>query len=287
MPKISFVILTYNSEAYIETLLNSILKFYREDIEKKIIEIVIVDNNSSDKTVHLARKFNNLKIIENKENLGFSKGINLGVSRTSSEFVVILNPDTRFQGGDFFKTVEMFNKNKTLGVVGGKILKKDGREEKSTGRFLKTLEVFLMALGLDEFFGLRSSPGKLKDVDFVSGGFIIIRKKLFEKLSGFDENLFMYVEDMEFCYRVKQEGYGVMFDPTLSIYHEGHGSSSRGFAVVNIYKGLFYFHKKHGNLFSYFMVKLILRLKALFLVLIGRILNKNYLISAYSDALKI
>ena len=79
MPIISFVILTYNSEAYIESLINSILKFYKEDIDKNIIEIVIVDNNSSDKTVSLAKKFNNLRIMKIKKTLVF-KGINLGVS---------------------------------------------------------------------------------------------------------------------------------------------------------------------------------------------------------------
>ncbi|MEK7502231.1 MAG: glycosyltransferase family 2 protein [Patescibacteria group bacterium] len=282
MPIISFVILTYNSEAYIESLINSILKFYKEDIDKNIIEIVIVDNNSSDKTVSLAKKFNNLRIIENKENLGFSKGINLGVSRTSSEFVAILNPDTRLQGGDFFKTVEMFNKDEKLGVIGGKILNKDGKEEKSTGRFLKTFEVFLMALGLDELFGIRSSPNKLKDVDFVSGGFMIVRKKLFEKLSGFDENFFMYVEDMEFCYRVKNEGHKVLFDPSIIFFHFAHGSSSRGFAIKNIYKGLIYFQKKHGNYLSLFMVRLMLNLKAKLLVLFGRITGSKYLIETYS-----
>lgn len=287
MPKISFVVLTYNSEAYIEALLNSLFKFHKEDIEKKTIEIVIVDNNSSDKTLLLVEKFNNIKIVENKKNLGFSKGINLGVSMSSSEFVIVLNPDTKFESGNILNVIKLFEKDKSIGVIGGKIVGRNGQKEKSAGRFLKTFQVFLMALGLDELFGLRSSPSKLKYVDFVSGGFMILRRKIFEDLDGFDENLFMYIEDMEFCFRARKEGYKVVFDPSISIYHESHGSASRGFAVINIYKGLYYFHKKHGNPASYFMVRLILKLKAFFLILIGKALNKRYFIDTYSSALKI
>lgn len=287
MPEISFIILTYNSQDYIETLLNSILKFYGEDIEKKIIEIVIVDNNSSDKTIYLARKFNNLRIIENKENLGFSKGINLGVSKSLSDYLVVVNPDTEFKNGNIFEIIKKFKEDRKLGVVGGRIVNREGRPEKSCGRFLKTFEILLMSLGLDEVFGVRSSPNKLREVDFVSGAFMIVRKNIFDKLSGFDENLFMYVEDMELCYRVKKAGYKVIFDPEIVISHNIHGSSDRGFAVKNIYKGLLYFQKKHGSRLSFFLTKLMLSFKARLLVLMGRIMNNKYLTKTYLEAQKI
>ncbi len=287
MPKISFVILTYNSSLYIEKLIKSLFTFFKEDIKKKKIEIIVVDNNSEDQTAVLVKKFENVRLIENKVNLGFSKGINLGVSQSRSEYVVILNPDTEFKGGDIFDVVEMFKKDRKLGVIGGRIINKYGNNEESAGRFLKTFEVFLMSLGLDEFFGVRSSPETLKEVDFVSGGFMIVRKDLFEKFSGFDENLFMYIEDMEFCFRVKKEGYRVMFDPKIYILHKSHGSSNRSFAIKNIYKGLLYFYKKHGNFLSYSIVKSMLYLKAFLLVIIGRIMNNKYLTDTYSKALNI
>ncbi|OGH39285.1 MAG: hypothetical protein A3B44_02275 [Candidatus Levybacteria bacterium RIFCSPLOWO2_01_FULL_38_21] len=286
MPKISFVILTYNSEIYIEKLINSLSTFFKEDIQKNKIEIIVVDNNSEDQTVVLVKKFVNVKLIENKDNVGFSKGVNLGVSKALSEYIVIINPDTEFRRGDIFDVIEMFEKDRKLGVIGGRIINKNGNNEKSAGRFLKIFEVFLMSLGLDELLGVRNSPKTLKEVDFVSGGFMIVKKDLFEKLSGFDENLFMYIEDMEFCFRVKKEGYRVMFDPRISIFHKSHGSSNRGFAIKNIFKGLLYFQKKHGTLPSYFMVKSMLILKACLLVMTGRIINNKYLIDTYSQALK-
>src|SRR3989344_3956773 len=97
MPKISFVILTYNSEIYIEKLINSLSTFFKEDIQKNKIEIIVVDNNSEDQTVVLVKKFVNVKLIENKDNVGFSKGVNLGVSKALSEYIVIINPDTEFR----------------------------------------------------------------------------------------------------------------------------------------------------------------------------------------------
>lgn len=287
MPEISFIVLTYNSQAYIGKLLKSLEAHFSENINRKKMEIIVIDNNSSDQTVRLVKRFEFAKIIENEENLGFSKGINLGVSGSLADYLVVINPDTEFKSGNIFEVIKKFEENKKLGVIGGKIVDKEGKPEKSCGRFLKTFEIFLMTLGLDEVFGVRSSPPEFAEVDFVSGGFMIIRRKIFEELKGLDENLFMYAEDMEFCFRVKKIGYKVAFDPQVVISHHGHGSSSRSFAIENIYKGLFYFHKKHGTKMSYFMVKIMLGLKAHVLVLIGKIINNRYLTDTYIKALKI
>src|SRR3989338_3093983 len=287
MPEISFVALTYNSAPHIEKLIKRLLKHFKIDIQKGNIEIVVADNNSQDRTTDILKKFKDILIIKNKKNLGFSKGINRAAFNISSDFIVIINPDSEFIGGNLWQVIEMFEKDKKLGAIGGKITKKNGEAEKSAGRFLKTLEVFLMSLGLDEFLGIRSSPKNFKEVDFVSGGFMIVRKDLFQKLSGFDENLFMYTEDMEFCFRLKKQGYRVLFDPQIVIIHESHGSSSRKFAIKNIYEGLLYFQKKHGNPSSYFLVKSMIKVKAYLLVIIGRIINNSYLINTYSQVLKI
>ncbi len=200
---------------------------------------------------------------------------------------MFINPDMEWKSGVVDDFVRVFESDKKVGVIGGKILKKDGKSEKSAGRFIKTPEVFLTTLGLDESFGVRFSPDKLREVDFVSGGFMAVRKKLFQDLSGFDENLFMYVEDMEFCFRVKKAGMRVLFDPSIRIIHESHGSSNRSFAIENIYRGLLYFHKKHGNRFSYSTTKALLKSKAFALVLLGKIINNKYLTETYSGALRL
>lgn len=286
MPKISFVVLTYNSQDYIEKLLKSIFNLLKDDIERRRAEVIVVDNDSNDRTLVIVREFANVKVIKNKENLGFSKGINIGALHSGGEFVIFINPDGELREGNLGKLVGAFEENKKIAVVGGKIVGKK-KEEKSVGKFLNLPELFLVSVGLDELFGVRSSPSEIKEVDFVSGGFMIVRKDIFKKLSGFDESFFMYVEDMEFCYRVRKEGYKVLFDPRISIYHHGHGSSNRGFAIANIYKGLLYFYKKHKSPLSYSVARFLLLFKARLLVIIGKILNNRYLTDTYSQALKV
>ena len=284
---VSIIILTYNSANYINKLLESIVKFNKSSN----YEIIVVDNNSEDETVKrvlsIKYKVLSIKLVQNSENFGFSKGINIGAKVAGGEYLLFINPDCEWSKGTTREFVSIFEQDVKVGVVGGKILAKNGVAEKSAGNFLKTLEVLLTALGLDETLGARFSPNKRCGVDFVSGGFMAVRKSLFEKLNGFDENLFLYVEDMEFCFRVKKEGKKVMFDPSVQIIHESHGSSNRSFAIENIYRGLLYFHKKHGNAFSYNSVKLLLWTKALALVTLGKIINNKYLAATYSKVLKL
>ena len=127
---------------------------------------------------------------------------------------------------------------------------------------------------------------KISEVDWVSGAFMMIRREVFKKLEGFDKNMFMYVEDMELCFRVKKLGYNIVFFPESSLYHMEYGSSDRTFAIVNIYKGILYFYKKHGSPISYLIVKTMLVVKAGLLVMIGKIINNKYLTDTYSKALK-
>lgn len=115
----------------------------------------------------------------------------------------------------------------------------------------------------------------------------MIRKELFIKLHGFDEKIFMYMEDMELCYRVKKMGKDVSFYPQIDIIHADQGSSSRSFAVVHIYSGILYFYKKHKTYMEYLLVKLLLQSKALFLILYGKLVGSAYLVATYEKALSI
>ena len=284
MVKLSIVILTYNSSNYIESLLESLVKKYTKEIQNKKLEIIVADNESLDDTVDIALKFEKfIKLQKNGGNFGYAKGNNLAAKKASGEFILFLNPDAKLIGGDLFDLLQIFDDEKT-GVVGGKIVSFSGQEELSCGRFYTPLNVFFLALGLEEKLGRRYSPKKQKIVDFVSGGFLIIEKKLFERLNGFDENYFMYIEDSDICYQVKKKGLKVVFSDKATIQHEGQGSSNRTFAVVNIYKGLVYFNKKNLGKVSYFFTRKILESKALFLVLVGKIMNNKYLVETYGEA---
>lgn len=287
MVKLSIVILTYNSSKHIGNLLESLVKKYSGNINKKEVEIIVADNESLDDTVSIASKYKNfIKIVNNGGNVGYAKGNNMAARKANGNFLLFLNPDTKLVGGDFLDIIPLFNDDK-VGIVGGKIVSFSGKEEYSCGRFYNPINVAILAMGLEEKLGSRFSPKKQKTVDFVSGGFLTISKKLFEKLNGFDENYFMYIEDSDICYQAKKKGYKVLFSDKATIQHEGHGSSNRTFAVINIYKGLVYFNKKNFGTFSYVLSKFILWLKAKFLVLAGKIMNNKYLTDTYTEAIKV
>lgn len=280
MPDISIIILTYNSAHFIENLLSSLKDF------AKNTEIIVVDNASADETLKIASKFDFVKITNAGENLGFSKGINSGAKKASGKYLLFINPDTVFKKGNLSEMVKIFEENEKAGVVGGKMITQTGVSEKSAGRFFNFVETIFIILGLDEKVGVRFSPEKETKVDFVSGGFMMIRADLFRKLNGFDEKFFMYVEDMELCFRAKKEGYDTYFTPDAEVSHKGQGSSNRGFAVINIYKGILYFYKKHKNIFEYYLIKMSLCFKALSVYLLGFLTNNSYYKKTYKEALR-
>lgn len=285
MPNISVVILTFNSEKYIEKLLTSLISKYEKEVREKKLEIIVADNNSSDSTLKIAGRISGVEAFNNGDNFGFAKGINLGASRAKGELLLFINPDSLFLRGDIFLLGNLFD-NEKVGVVGGEMINSNGKKELSCGKFYNIFNVLLLTLGLEGKLGVRFSPRGKKNVGFVSGGFMMVRKSLWEKLGGFDENFFMYVEDMEFCFRIKKLGKKVVFSNLATIQHVGQASSNRAFAVVNIYKGLIYFHKKHMGFISLILVKTLLIIKAAILVIIGKISNNEYLYLTYSQALK-
>ncbi len=287
---ISIIILNYKTKELTLSLLDSLFENYGKEIEENKIEIILTDNASNDNSMPAFKKskyFSEIKLIENKKNFGFSKGNNIAAEKASGEYLLFINSDTVAKDKGFIKMAEFLNENKKTAVIGGKLINKDGSDRAPAGKFYNLIYVFFTLFFSWLVPNLRFSPKKISDVDWVSGAFMMIRREVFKELEGFDKNIFMYVEDMELCFRVKKLGYNIVFFPESSLYHMEYGSSNRTFAIVNIYKGILYFYKKHGNFISYFIVKTMLLVKAGFLVIIGKIINNKYLYNTYSQALKI
>lgn len=282
---ISLIILTYNSERFIPHLLSSLLLQYKEAVRKKELEIIVADNNSSDDTQKEVKKFSEVLFTQNGGNLGFAAGNNKASEKAKGDILLFVNPDAEFVKGDILKLNEELNSAK-VGIVGGEVQDYHGKRELSCGKFYTFFNVLLLSLGLEEALGVRFSPTRKRKVDFVSGAFLAMKTDLFQRLGGFDEHFFMYIEDQELCYRVKKEGLEVLYSPYATIKHLGQGSSNRTFAIVNIYKGLMYFQKKHMSSLSYHSVVFLLKLKATLLVIVGKISNNQYLTTTYEEALK-
>ena len=286
MPTVSILILTYNSSRFVDSLLSSVEKKLGINIEDGSIEIVVVDNNSTDDTVDVIRKHSlhkKIRLFENDKNLGYAAGINFASKKAKGEFLVIINPDSILEESDFTKAIEYFDDNK-IGICGFRINDYNDQPESNAGKFYNILTFALFSIGLENAFEIRYSPSNSGKVDYVSGGFMMIRRDLFEKLSGFDEKYFMYVEDMDICFRARKSGYKILFSPVVILKHKGQGSSNRTFAIVNIYKGLSIFYKLHGAFLQYIYVRLLLMVKAYLIIVMGMIMNKPRLSATYKEA---
>lgn len=288
MPTVSILILTYNSSRFVTALLDSIEDKIGKFIEDGIYEVVVVDNNSYDDTVAVLRRhplYKKIRFYESDSNLGYAKGINFASKKAKGEFLVIINPDSELQESDFSKAIEYFD-DKKIGICGFLIKDYQDQPEYNAGRFYNILTFTLFSLGMESFFGLRFSPDCNTKVDYVSGGFMMVRADVFSELSGFDEKYFMYVEDMDLCYRAQKLGYDTHFLSFASIRHAGQGSSGKEFAIVNIYKGLVHFHSKNKGLVNVSYVRRLLRAKATLIIFIGTLLGKYDLVSTYKKALQ-
>lgn len=291
--KLSIVTLNYNKANLTLDCIASLYKIYKNAFEENEVECIVVDNKSQDDSVEKIasaikeQHYKNIILTPNKENAGFGAGNNVGVGKAKGTYIVFLNNDTIVQDDGLLKMLAYIDAHKEVGILGGQLRNEDGSLQPSVGMFYTLPYVVLLLLGMQRFGILDKSPKIIEKVDWVKGGLLMMRKDVFEKLGGFDEKIFMYTEDMELCFRAQKAGYNSYFYPDVKIVHKEHGSTNRTFAIVNIYKNLPYFYKKHRNVFELSVLLLLLKVKAYASIIFGTIVGNNYLRSTYAQALAI
>jgi len=289
MNVLSVVIVSYNTKDLTLRCLKSINSLYKKELENRKIEAIVVDNNSTDGTslsiMELKEKVKGLILIQSKENLGFAKACNIGAKVSKGKYILFLNSDTEVEDRGFLLMAKYLEENPRIGILGGRLENVDATPQPSTGKFYNLFNLLIMLLGLERFGALRSSPTRIKRVDWVSGASMMVRREVFDKLSGFDEKIFMYMEDMELCFRADKMGFFTYYFPNIKLKHKSQGSSDRTFAIINIYKGILYFYSKHKSRFEYAIVKIFLVGKAEFLILLGVLTFNSDLSNRYRKAL--
>jgi len=248
---ISIIIVNYNSLDFIRNCLKSIKDLTKGSTggKKRLsYEILVVDNRSSDGSIDYLReqdkKSNILHLTVNKENAGFSKASNIGASRAKGKYLLFLNPDTRFLKGDLKDLIDFYNKkNKTgsAGVIGPKILNPDGTLQFNSRSFPTLARQFYESYFLyrifkkSRFFGsyfLSWWDHKSKrEVDWLTGSFMFIKKDIFMEAGMFDEDYFMYSEDSDLCLKLYKKGFKNYYFPYFIIEHIDRGIASRNMAV--------------------------------------------------------
>lgn len=283
---LSIVVLNYKTKELTISCLTSLFNLFKEELEDNVLEILAVDNASGDGSyealLELSKNKKGIKVIKSEKNLGFGGGNNLGVKNSKGDFILFLNSDTEVLDKGFLKMTEFLNKNPKVGILGPKLINFDGTDQPSAGNFYGLSNLLIMLLGLEK----RRSPKKIEKVDWISGAAAMVRKKVFERIGRFDEKIFIYAEDMELCFRAKILGFDTYFFPGASVKHVERGSSDRTFAIVNIYKNILYFYKKHKSYLEYVIAKFLLISKAVAVYSLGKILRNRYYVDTYSKAIK-
>jgi hypothetical protein len=290
---LSIIIVSFNTKAITKNCLDSI---NRSLLNSKIkYEIIVVDNDSHDGSKEMLEKYakdrkNKTIYLQTNANLGFGKGNNLGVKNAKGKYILLINSDIIVLNRAIEKLFDFYLKNEDkIHFLGPKLLNKNLTPQPSAAYFF-TLPVVFAALFLKgDYWGLtRFSPNKLCQVDWISGACILTKKSHYNRLGGFDKNIFIYMEEVDLLYRAKKIGLNTYFYPKSQIIHLGSASSGgKTFPILQVYKGFLFFYKKHYSKISLFFLRILLKLKALIAYMIGRIKNNQYLINTYGEAFKI
>ncbi len=237
MINLSVVIVNWNVKDLIQKCLESIF-YYTQELN---FEVIVVDNNSYDGSVQFLKKikkrYQNLKVIFNDSNRGFSVANNQGLKIAKGKYVIFLNPDTELEENSFKKLYIFMEKNSNVGACTCRLLYGDRTLQPNVKRDPCFFSQLLILLKLHHFFKFKSLKKylakdfdylSLKEVEQIMGAFIFTRKDLMERLGGWSEDYFIWWEDVDLCFRIRKSGYKIIYYPFTKIIHwEGKSFSQQ------------------------------------------------------------
>jgi O-antigen biosynthesis protein len=255
--KLSVIIVNYNVKFFLENCLYSVIKACK-NIDS---EIIVIDNNSVDGSVALVKhKFPSVRLIENKQNYGFSYANNQAISVIKGEYLLLLNPDTLVEENTFIKILEFMDSKPQAGALGVKMIDGKGNFLPESKRSLPTPSVaFFKIFGFSKLFPKSKTFNKyhlaylpndqVHEVDVLAGAFMMIRKKVLDEIGPLDDQFFMYGEDIDISYRIIKAGYKNYYFPHTTIVHYKGESTKKGSLnyVVLFYQAMLKFARKHYN----------------------------------------
>lgn len=266
-PQISIVIVNYNVKDFLLQCLRSI-----DSASKKLsIEVIVVDNNSKDGSIEfLTPLFPNVKFLQLNENFGFAKANNIGIKEAKGKYILILNPDTILQEDTLDVMFNYMENNSEVACAGCKVLNSDGSFQLACRRGFPTpWASFTKLFGLQKLFPNSKLFAKYNQtfrsvdetyfIDSVIGAFMFCRRDSLIEIAGFDEQFFMYGEDIDLCYRLSKKGYKTSYIHSTSIIHFKGESTKRSSIneIKHFYEAMRIFTKKHYS--SSFLFLMLLR----------------------------
>ncbi len=277
MPSCSIIIVAYNSCDFLPACLKSV----RDACEGVESQIIVLDNGSSEPILPEIKKFfPEVLWLDSKENLGFGKGCNLAEKQATKPYLFFINPDTIISKNAFHEMLQFMEEHPDAGTVGCRILNEDGSLQWACRRSFPTIvSAVSKTIGLAALFPKNKTlasynmtyadPDEMTEVDAISGSFFCMRRDLYEKLGGFDEDFFMYGEDLDLCFRAKVAGCKNYYTPSTNILHfKGQSCRTRRWdSYLDFYKAMLIFVKKHKDL--YFVPNFLVSFGIMFAAFVG------------------
>lgn len=263
--QLSVIILNYNVRYFLELCVLSV----QSALEHIDGEIIVVDNNSDDDSCEMMKqRFPKIKLIENRVNSGFPKGNNIGVAVAQGEYICILNPDTVVAEDTFTKVLAFAERQKNLGIVGTKLIDGAGNflPESKRGvptpfvaftKMIGVYKLFPKVTVLGKYYAQHVSENETAKVDILVGAFMLMKRDSYQELGGFDENCFMYSDDIDLSYRMLLKGKSnYYYHETTVIHYKGESTIKDGVYMKRFQEAMEFFYKKHfkvSRFFSFFM----------------------------------
>lgn len=255
--QLSVIIVNYNGLRFLKDCLDSLI----DKLNSISHEIIIIDNNSQDEScAFIKENYPFVYLIESKINYGFGKGNNEAVKHAKGKYVLLFNNDTILID-NLDPILSLLEKDKSIGVVGINMLNANKEYLPAAGNFPNIRSMFkfqkLLDLGIE--FNIGKFSKEYYEVDWLVGSFLFLSKETYEKINGFDEDYFMYVEDVDFCKKIADIGLKRIFIPNLNYIHFVGFNSNKNPMLVKGYK---IYIKKHFKGFSSIMVSVALIINA-------------------------
>lgn len=267
---VSIIIINFNTKRLTQNCINSII----QNTKKVRYEIILIDNSSKkSERIKSILQFKNTKLIRIHNN-GFSNGCNVGALNAKGKYLLMLNSDTIVHDNCIDKCFEYIENHTEFSALGCKIIDNEGKLDAGCKRGFPTpLSSLSYFLGWDKKFPNNKilgkyhatfiSENKISQIEVISGAFFFIKNSVFKKLNGFDEDFFMYCEDIDLCYKMAKRKLKIVYYPFATITHfKGQSglTSKNAFVIKNFYKSMLLFYKKQYkkkyNLFITMLVKL-------------------------------
>lgn len=292
MKDLTVIIVNYKTPKLLSDCLDSLFK-YKPSLN---FEVVVVDNNSQDESVDMIRRrFKQVKLIESKSNLGFAGGNNLALKQyyRQSKYCLLLNSDTRVSSQALDKLFQTADEN-NWGISSCRLVFPDGRFQPNGGKLPYLWPIFLWGTGLDNLINKITNVMSYQAINqnnfvihppgWVGGTAMLVRSDVFKKIGFLDDKIFMYGEDVDFCFRAQQAGIRVGWTNSAQIIHVGGGSldTPKYSQWLGEFRGLIYFYRKHFGIIRRLGLRFLLRVFILMRVVAFAVVGKENYAKSYA-----